>query len=79
MQCGDNWPVRERQRPLPERLCCDVVAQFGTQLHEFASCSCQSLDGDQMPVTVSMWNPDSIDRGSVTLSLRLTFCGALRF
>src|SRR5262245_33012281 len=75
MQRGNDCAVRERELSFPKGLYRNIVAQLGAHLFQIASC--QVVDGDQSPVTVSDWNCDAIDRGGITLSLRLALLGAL--
>src|SRR5215510_1806189 len=53
----------------------NVVAQLSTHLFQFISC--QVIDGDQTPITVSGRNCDAVDRRCIALSLRLALLGAL--
>jgi hypothetical protein len=70
---GRNFgAIRKRQSPVAESLDGKVVAQFGAQLPELASSICQllarqSLDGDQMPVPISLRKFDPLDRRSLAV------------
>src|SRR5262245_9079614 len=76
MQRGNDCAVRERERPVAKGLDRNIVAQLGAQLFQVASC--QAGDRDQAPVTVSGRNCDAIDRGGMTLSLRLALLALCR-
>src|SRR5262245_20528508 len=75
MQRGNDCAVREREFPFPKGFYRNIIAQLGAYL--FQVISCQVVDGDQSPVTVSGRNCDAIDRVDITLSLRLALLGAL--
>ena len=65
MHCGNDCAVREWQRPFPKGFYCNIVAQLGAHLFQFAFCIRQVVDGDQPPVAVSVGNYNAIDRGGI--------------
>ena len=75
MQRGNDCAVRERELTFPKGLYRNIVAQLGAHLFQFASC--QVINGDRAPVTVSGRNCDAIDRRGIALSLWLVLLGAL--
>ena len=76
MQRGNDCAVREGDRPVAKGLDRNIVAQLGAQL--FQVVACQAGDRDQAPVTVSGRNCDAIDRGGMTLGLRLALLALCR-
>src|SRR5262249_5660428 len=67
MQRGNDGAVRERELPCPKGLYRNTVPQLGA--HLFYGASCQVVDGDQAPVTVSGRDFDSVDRRSFSVGL----------
>src|SRR6516225_1868819 len=74
MQRGNYGAVREWELPFPKSLYRNIVAQLGAHLFDP---SCQVVDRDQAPVTISGWNRDAIDRRGFALNLWLDLVVAL--
>src|ERR1700730_16269290 len=67
MEGGNDGAVRERELPCSKGLYSNIVPQLGA--HLLYAASCQVVNGDQAPVTVSARDFDSVYRRGLSVGL----------